>query len=143
MQFNIRMTTVYAVQMLSVLEYFRRESEAKGEEPEIIRIKLIQEHCGIGSRFLLEQVARVLRVVGITTTTKGPQGGCKLRKSLKDVKVKDLELPGGEGIPRKVPKTPLSHALVQDYDKHLQKFYDTPVLELPYFGTAESIILDK
>ena len=126
-----KMTTIYAVQMLSVLEYYRRTNKKEGDP--ILPLKIIQKHSGVKSLHLLEQVARELRIRGIIHSVKGPKGGCQLITDLSTVRIGDLEKDIVEAE-KAWPNTKVVKCLTSHFDSCLNLFFNTILTDLEGFG---------
>ena len=78
---GISTKTIYAIAALHELDSI--------PEDEVMKIKEIAARASVPQNFL-EQILLELRKQGLLTSIKGPRGGYKLAKSLKDITLKDI-----------------------------------------------------
>lgn len=133
-----KMVVLYAVQILTVMEYYRKKHvDVPSALPSILTLKRIQVHSNIKSLHLMEQVACTLRKKGIIRSYKGPNGGYALVKDPCTVTINDID-PMPEDKSKNAPSTHVINELSQKFNECASAFYSMKLGDIPKFGTKES-----
>ena len=131
------MTLYYAVQLLSVMEYYRRVQPKESHEPNILTLRSVQEKCDIKSLHLLEQVASTLRRKGIIRSFKGPSGGYALTKDPSNVTIGDIDA-APDSVDKNAPNTNVATEIARKFYTCSTAFYSIRLCDIPNFGTKKS-----
>lgn len=118
--------------MLSVLEYYRK-NQKEGVSDIILPLRIIKQHSEVKSLNLLEQVARDLRIKGLTRSIKGPRGGCQLVADLSKVTIGDIE-DGGPALIDVDDEANITNSVTARYNECLNMFFDTLLYDIKGFG---------
>ena len=131
-----RMMLLYAVQILSIMEYYRKKDETN-EIPTVLTLKKIQDHSNIKSLHFMEQVSCMMRKKGIIRSFKGPKGGYLLNQDPRKLSLNDID---EVTFTKKsgAPSTAVLDELYDKYEKAERDFYNTKLGDIPNFGTKES-----
>ncbi len=129
--FNLHKSLQYTVQLLSTVKNI---SDKTGKP---VTSSTIASATGI-SNLYLEQLGRKLRMAGVLTATRGPNGGYSLKMEPNKITLKYIIdndiIRVNYNIKEDKPADRISKELYKLFEKSLKPFYSTSMVELKAFG---------